>query len=207
MATAVCCGVPLAKAAASLAHVQPVAGRMDPMLLPNGVTVLRDDFNATLPTFEAALAVLRDARASRRIVIMGDLLDTHQSVRERARRLAQLAAGAADMVVFIGDRAALCVKAANEVGCTAAFAFQSLPKVADFLTTELREGDLVLLKGLVGRHIERVILAQLGSISCWVVRCHKLMVCESCPELKLVSIDPVGGSFVRHSGNLSQTSA
>ena len=212
LAAAVFCGVPLAKAAACLGEVQPVPGRMQPMTLPNGVMVLRDDFNATLPTFEAALAVLRDAGVSRRIVVAGDVLDTGLSVRGRARLLGRLVAAAADMVVFVGERSNLSAKAAIEAGLRrdAAFAFQGLPETASFLKTELREGDLVLLKGWVGRHIERVILAQLGSLSCWVVRCPRLMPCETCPELKLVSIsaaggEPGGGSLVRHLRDLSKT--
>jgi UDP-N-acetylmuramoyl-tripeptide--D-alanyl-D-alanine ligase len=219
LAAAVHCGVPLAKAAASLGKVQPGPGRMQPMRLPSGAMVLRDDFNGTLPTFEAALAFLRDAEASRRIVVAGDLLDTGLSVRARARLIGRMTAAAADMVVIVGDRSDLTTKAAVEAGLRqdAAFAFQGLPETARFLKAELREGDLVLVKGWVGKHIERVILAQLGSISCWVVRCNKLMVCETCPELKLVSIssaggergggEPGGGSDVRHHGDLSQTSA
>jgi len=207
LAAAVFCGVPLARAAASLSDVQPIPGRMQPMVLPNGVTVLRDDFNATLPTFEAALAVLRDAQVPRRILIAGDLLDTGQSVRARARHVGQMAATAADIVIFVGDRARLFANAAIEAGCTSAFSFHTARETADFLKTMLRADDLVLLKCWVGRHIERIILAQLGSISCWVIRCQKPMQCDRCPELKLVSIEPGGGLFVRHHGDLSQTSA
>ncbi len=192
LAAAVFYGVPLAGAGASLKKVDPVPGRLQPMLLPNGVTVLRDDFNATLPTFEAALAVLRDADAPRRIVIAGDLLDTGQPEGPRALRLGKMAGAVADMAVFIGPRSNLSRKGAIDAGCTAAFSFRALPEAARFLKAELRAGDLVLLKGWAGRHLERVMLAQLGSLSCWVVRCHKLMLCEDCAELKLVTISPPG---------------
>jgi UDP-N-acetylmuramoyl-tripeptide--D-alanyl-D-alanine ligase len=85
LTAAVFCGVPLVKAAACFADIQPVHGRIWPMHLPNGVTVLRDDHNGSLPTLEVALDVLRSAEASRRILILGDVQDSGLSERPRIR--------------------------------------------------------------------------------------------------------------------------
>jgi hypothetical protein len=63
-----------------------------------------------------------------------------------------------------------------------------LPEAFEFLRAELRAGDVVLTAGWDGRHIERVILAQLGEISCWIERCQKRLPCEHCPELRLASV-------------------
>ncbi len=187
------------------------------MLLPNGAIVLRDDFNASLPTLESALRVMRNAEAGRRVVVAGELLDTGLSVRKRARLLGQLVAEATDMAVFVGDQSHISAKAAIAGGLNAeaTFAFKGIRETAAFLKRELRAGDLILLKGGIGRHIERVILAQLGSISCWVTRCRKQILCDQCAELKLVSIlppadtqtgdTPRGESLVRHSRDLSKT--
>src|SRR5579859_1952864 len=101
--TAVCCGLTLEQAAAAIQKVEPVPGRMSPLLLPNGACIIRDDFNATFPTFLASLEFLAQAQASRRIVLMGDILDTGLTVRPRARDLAQRVAKVADVAVFVGD--------------------------------------------------------------------------------------------------------
>ena len=214
LTAAVCCHVPLEKAAACFHDIQPVAGRMQPMYLPNGVTVLRDEFNATLPTLEAALDVMRSAEGSRRIVILGDVLDSGRPERQRFRYLGAQAALAADMAVFLGDLAKPAAKAAIAAGnprFATVLAFKTLPEAAAFLKSELRAGDLVLIHGWIGRHMERVILAQLDSISCWLERCDKLMQCEDCSELKLVAIqkkvESEGGDLVRHRGDLSQKDA
>jgi UDP-N-acetylmuramoyl-tripeptide--D-alanyl-D-alanine ligase len=185
---AVSCGVPLAQAAAGFKEIQPVPGRMQPMELPNGVTVLRDEYNGTLPPLEAALNFMRDAEASRRIVIVGDVLDLNLSERGRGRYLGTQVARSADMGIFIGRSSNTWVSAAIGEGMhrDAARAFKTLPEAANFLKSELRAGDLVLLQGWIARHLERVILAQLGTISCWKERCMKRIQCEACPELKLV---------------------
>jgi UDP-N-acetylmuramoyl-tripeptide--D-alanyl-D-alanine ligase len=190
LATAVHCGVPLAKAAECFPSIQPVPGRMQPMHLPNGATVLRDEFNSTLPALEAALDVLRVAEVSRRIVVLGDVLDSGLSERPRFRQVGTLAAQAADMAIFLGDLGKPAAKAAIAAGMPAksALHFKTLQEAADFLRLEFRAGDLVLIHGWAGRHIERVILAQLGTLGCWVERCPKMRRCEDCSELKLVSI-------------------
>jgi UDP-N-acetylmuramoyl-tripeptide--D-alanyl-D-alanine ligase len=190
LTAAVCCGVRLEQAGAGFQEIQPVPGRMQPMQLPNGVTVIRNEYMGSLPTFEAALEVMRDAETCRRIVIVGNVLDSGLSERGRYRHLGLQVARSADMGIFIGRSSGTAVNAAVGAGMNrdSARAFKSLPDAAGFLKLELRAGDLVLLHGWVERHLERAILAQLGSISCWVERCPKLIQCERCPELKLVRL-------------------
>ncbi len=48
---------------------QPLTGRLSPMFLPCGAVVLRDEFNPTLPTLEAALRAQRIEARSRNIVL------------------------------------------------------------------------------------------------------------------------------------------
>ena len=188
LTTAVCCGVPIDHAAVALKNVQPVPGRMYPMYLPNGACIIRDDFNANLPSLSAGLDFLARAQASRRIVLIGDILDTGLTVRPRARDLGQRVAKAADMAIFLGRDARLAAKSAIASGMTeqSVHCYQDLREAAGFLKTELRGGDLVLSRGWQGRHTERVVLALFGDIACWMERCTKVLPCELCPELQLV---------------------
>jgi UDP-N-acetylmuramoyl-tripeptide--D-alanyl-D-alanine ligase len=184
------CGIPLEQAAAHFAEIQPVAGRLQPMILPCGAVVLRDDFNACLPTLVAGLNVMRTAQAARRIVIVGDILDSTFTVRPRLRDLGQRVASSADLAIFIGNASVVSAKAAIQAGLNAesARSFQNLREAAAFLQQELRPGDLVFVHGWTAHQIERVILAQLGTISCWIERCTKFIDCDQCPELKLIPL-------------------
>jgi len=199
LAVAVSGGVPLEQAAASFAEIQPVTGRMQPMTLPCGAIVLRDDFNASVSTLLAGLNVMRTAEAPRRIVIVGDILDSTFTVRPRLRDLGRRVAGAADLAIFIGNASKISAKAAIAAGLSpeSALAFQNLREAAAFLQQELRQGDLVFVHGWTAHQIERVILAQLGTISCWIERCKRYIDCERCPELKLIPLLPAGSLTVR----------
>ena len=193
LTTAILCGVSLEQAVAVIKTVQPVAGRMDPVLLANGAWVIRDDFNSTLPALIAGLEFLAQAQASRRIIVMGDVLDSGLTVRPRARDLGQRVAKAADLALFLSEEGRLSARSAVEAGMSEAsvHCYRDLREAADFLKSELRPGDLVLTHGWQGRHIERVILAQLGDVACWKERCQKVLPCERCPELKLVPFPPL----------------
>jgi UDP-N-acetylmuramoyl-tripeptide--D-alanyl-D-alanine ligase len=188
LTTAILCGLSLEQAATAIKTVQPVPGRMNPVLLPNGAWVIRDDFNSTFPTLLAGLEFLAQAQASRRIIVMGDVLDSGLTVRPRARDLGQRAAKAADLAVFLSEEGRLSARSAVEAGMTEASVrwYRDLKEATAFLKSELRPGDLVLTHGWQGRHIERLILSQLGDIGCWIDRCPKILACEMCPELKLV---------------------
>ena len=192
LTAAVCCGIALEQAAQAIKTVQPVPGRMSPMYLPNGACIIRDDFNATLPTVQSGLNFLARAQVSRRIVIVGDILDAGLTVRPRFRDLGFRVAQAADVAIFLGKYGRIAAKSAVGAGMTkdSVHPFDDIKDAAAFLKSELRSGDLILSKGWQGRHIERISLSQLGDIACWMERCSKMMPCEMCPELKLVPFPP-----------------
>lgn len=73
-----------------------------------------------------------------------------------------------------------------------AHGFDSLRRAAEFLKTELRPGDLVLLKGRSTDHIARLFYAQCGNVGCWDDYCRKTMLCDMCWKL---GIEP-SGEFV-----------
>ncbi len=185
IAAAAACNVPLESAVAALEDVQPFPGRMQPAPLPNGAVILRDEYNGSLETFQAALAVLRDARSKRRILVISDCSDFPKSGRQRSRYYAQVARECADMLIFIGERGAYGVGRALREGVPAGavHAFYDLQEAARFLRRELREGDLVLLRGRTEHHLSRLYFEQLGSVRCRQHRCPVRFVCDRCPAL------------------------
>lgn len=185
MTVAIALSVPAARAAAALGRAAPFDGRMQPMLLPGGAIVLRDDYNASIDTIEASLKVLDEAAAVRRLLVISDMSDFGKNRKHRLKYLAARAAQVADSVVFIGDSAAYGMRRSVAAGmpAEAAHAFPSLQTAAEFLRRELRAGDLVLLKGRTTDHTARVFFAQFGSVRCWKDCCAKRMLCDTCWEL------------------------
>ena len=192
IACALACGMTLSECAEPLKHVSPVTGRMSVHPLPNGATVIRDDHNASMSSLAPALDFLKQATAPRRIVVMGDVFDSPLGQTARLELLGRLAAGSSHLAAFVGNRhMKVAVRAATAAGMPEgnAIAFNSLPDAADWLRSQIRQGDLVLIRARGQFHMERLYFAQLGTLNCWMDRCSYVLGCDTCPHLGLV-MDP-----------------
>ncbi len=185
MAAAVSLGMDPRVAAAALSEVPPFAARMNPVTLPSGAMVLRDEYGVSPDTIEPAFRVLDEASATRKLLVMTDYSDSGMDTRRRLKYLGRRAGEVADCVVFIGESADYAARRAVEAGMASANAhsFASLKDAAEFLRVELRSGDLVLLEGRATDHVARLFFAQLGTVGCWKERCAKKMLCDACWEL------------------------
>ena len=63
--------------------------------------------------------------------------------------------------------------------------FVSLEPLARFVREELRDGDLVLIKGRTTDHLSRVVLSQFGELKCWDPACKRRLTCDFCWRLGL----------------------
>ncbi len=185
LAVAQRCGVSLEEAAAAMKNILPMPGRMQPVNLPSGAVVIRDEQNGSVETLEAMLDVLSESSAQRRILVMGDVADSKAKPRRRMRDFGAIAAHSSEFAVFINERGEQAVRSAVEAGMNRENCrhFASLPKAAEFLKDELRDGDLVFLKGTSSEHLTRAILLPFGRVGCWRKRCGIRKVCELCSLL------------------------
>lgn len=171
--------------AAAVRTFPGVPGRMLPMELPGGVTVIRDEFKSAPHSVAAAFDEMRRASAQRKILVFGDMSDTTLSKRDRQRRIAREAAEVFDMLVFVGEHASYASAAALRSGFPPdrARAFISVSACADFLRKELAGGDLVLLKGTFRDRMTRIVFLLAGGIACNVGVCGREILCDGCPKL------------------------
>ncbi len=161
-------------------------GRMQPVTLPSGAIVVRDENNGSVDTLATMQEALANASATRRGVVFSDVSDSSASPRQRLRRIAAGFAEHCDFAVFIGSHAHHAVKGAVSAGMDPADChdFVSLEDAARWLKTTLQEGDLVFLKGRGTDHLSRLVLAQFGAIGCWKLRCTATRLCDVCTELR-----------------------
>jgi UDP-N-acetylmuramoyl-tripeptide--D-alanyl-D-alanine ligase len=185
--TSLSCGVRFAEAARALGTVEPFVARMQPVLLPSGATILRDELSGDPESLEAALRVMKECNVARRVVVFGDLSDAgSKKPRDRFKTLGKAASQVAEVAVFVGAHAPHALKAAVASGMRPdrVFGFTNLRAAAEFLKTELRSGDLVLLRGRTTEHLSRLFFAQFGPIGCWKIDCRKTISCDFCEELR-----------------------
>jgi UDP-N-acetylmuramoyl-tripeptide--D-alanyl-D-alanine ligase len=178
-------GVPLSEAARVLRQTSPYPARMEPVSLPSGAVLIRDENNGSVDTLEASLRVLREAEAARTVLIITDFTDAGLTRKPRLRYLASAVSGWLDVLVLSGDYHEYGRRKAIEAGMRPdqVHSFATLREVAGFVKQELRSGDLALLRGRGTDHVPRLFFAQLGSVACWREDCRKRMLCDVCWEL------------------------
>ena len=182
-------GYALDRVLARLRELAPTPGRMDPVLLPNGVTVLRDDFKSTLETVHTALDVLAEVPAPRRVVLLGSVSEPpgpqrpiYQALGERVAKIAS------HLVLFHNEfepywsgarRGGMPRTAVTSAGRTARDAAEALSQV-------LHPGDVLLIKGRGPEKLDRVRLILQGRrVGCDIRYCSlRTQECEQCPMLE-----------------------
>jgi UDP-N-acetylmuramyl pentapeptide synthase len=176
-------GVPVTDALAAVAEVEPFAGRMEPVVHPDGVTFIRDDFKAPFWSIELFLNYVRDARAKRRIVVLGKLSDMSGSESPKYRRTVRQALDVAEQVVLVGSSSGYAAKLQPDYPDRIRL-FSDTRQAVAYFCKELHAGDVVFLKGSHRvDHFERIVLAREGPMTCYCDDCRAWQECRTCPKL------------------------
>jgi UDP-N-acetylmuramoyl-tripeptide--D-alanyl-D-alanine ligase len=126
----------------------------------NGITIINDCYNANPEAMRSMLELLRDTPATRRIAVLGEMLELGREADALHRNIGRFAAEQGIHAV-IGIRGAgrWMVDEAIAAGLSggAASFFETPEQAGEFLRTFLKPGDAVLFKGSRGVHVERAL--------------------------------------------------
>lgn len=170
LAVAVALNIPLEDALVALEEYTPPSGRGRLLRGKSDSLIIDDSYNSSPVAVEQALATLQSfPHASRRVAILGDMLELGRYSVQEHERIGRLACAAADVVIAIGIRARAFVSAPGKAevqmfdnSSAAAFALASLP----------RPGDVILIKGSQSIRMEHIVQALLADRAdvCQLVR-------------------------------------
>lgn len=186
--TGLALGVPLDAAAAAIREVAPNPGRMSPVTLPDGLSFIRDDWKASVHTIPQAIEFLGQAKAPRKVAVIGTISDTMGNPGSTYVNTARQALDVADVVCFVGKRAFAAMRAKPAERPERLRAFGDAEAAEQFLKEYLQPQDLVLLKGSnPADHLYRLILSRTRRVECWRMDCHRATSCENCELIEVPS--------------------
>jgi UDP-N-acetylmuramoyl-tripeptide--D-alanyl-D-alanine ligase len=154
-------GVPLEDVKSRAARLRPAAHRGEIVRLASGVTVVDDSYNANPTATKQALDVLTAAPASRRIAVIGEMLELgHRSAELHAGVGRAAARAGVDVLMAVGGAPAKALAdGAIAAGMPADHVsyFETSDEAAAAAVALVKTGDLVLVKGSRGVKTDRVV--------------------------------------------------
>jgi len=125
-----------------------------------GSMILDDTYNASPPSMLAALNLLAELDG-RKIAVLGDMLELGAYEIEGHRLVGGRAGAVADLLITVGPRARIIAQEAMAVGLPPhrVWICDSNQEAIEVLRQILEPGDVVLVKGSRGLHMEEIVSA------------------------------------------------
>lgn len=153
--------IPKADIAKALANFHSTSMRME-IKNANGFKIVSDCYNANPSSTKMALQTIGNMKMSRRIAVLGDMLELGDKADALHQEIgAMVPEMNFDMLFTVGEKAKLYVKGAKSKGMKSAYHFNSVQELIESLTEVVSEGDVLLIKGSRGMHMEQVVDAML----------------------------------------------
>jgi UDP-N-acetylmuramoyl-tripeptide--D-alanyl-D-alanine ligase len=154
-------GVSLPEIASKVSALRPASHRGEILRLPSGLVVIDDSYNASPSAVRRALEVLAATNATRRIAVLGEMLELGERASDLHAEVGRAAASVSLNALFAvgGASAEALAAAAIEAGLDRsrvhvfADSVAAGAAVADFV----KAGDVILVKGSRGIKTDRVV--------------------------------------------------
>lgn len=141
------------KNAANLLQSYKSDGKRQFIFEKNGMKIISDCYNASPESMAAALSVLKTYK-TRRVAVLGDMLELGETSPELHKNVGSLVSSSADVLITYGE---LSKNIALGCDLTEKYSFTDMCELKKFLSSYLKEGDTVLFKASNGMHLGEAI--------------------------------------------------
>ena len=128
----------------------------------DGLTIINDAYNASPQSVKAAIDVLKEIEAERRIAVLGDMLELGEWSMSAHRETGAYVAGSnTDLIITVGQAAAYIAEGALETGFpgSGTVVLSNNDEAIRYLKDIIRKGDAILVKGSRGMMMEEIVNA------------------------------------------------
>ena len=152
-------GLNLVKISESLLYYQAPPRRMK---LLNGVKetyIIDDCYNASPLSMHGAIDTIKDLKASRKIGVLGDMLEIGKYAIEAHEEIGRLSAKVFDLLITVGPRAKFIADLAVKSGLNKknVFSFDTADEAKLKVQELIKKGDLILVKGSRAMRLDKII--------------------------------------------------
>lgn len=153
-------GITLSQSAEALVEHVATPGRMCVLPGIKGTVIIDDTYNSSPIAAESALLTLKEIKGfTRKIAILGDMLELGRFSSAEHERIGALVPQCADMLLTLGVRSRQTARAALEQGMSEKVIWQydDVSRAGRELQNIIKPGDVILIKASQGIRAERVV--------------------------------------------------
>ena len=154
--------IEIAEAIEALRDFVSPPGRMKILKGIKNSLIIDDTYNSSPVALEEALLTLKNLSASRKIAVLGDMLELGKHTITAHREIGEMAAGKKiDLLITVGVRAKFFTEGALKAGFKKknVLEFGDSEEAAKKLPELIEPGDLILIKGSQGMRMEKIVEA------------------------------------------------
>lgn len=123
----------------------------------NGITIINDCYNASPDSVKAAVKVLCEENAERKIALLGDILEMGDYAEKAHYELGRfIAESGIDILITAGNNMKHLARGAQDGGMSGVKAFGRTLEVCEYIKDKLKQGDAVLVKASHGMNFSEV---------------------------------------------------
>ncbi len=136
----------------ALTRFTPPSGRMRLLEGVGNTTIIDDSYNSSPVAVHAALTALRETEGRHKVALLGDMLELGEYSKDEHWKMGRLAGEFVDLLVVVGRNAPLVAEAAKTAGLPEERirVFEDSPKAGEWVRTQIKSGDIILVKGSQG---------------------------------------------------------
>lgn len=155
-------GIDIVSASTDLTNWEPAPGRLRILRGIRGSVIIDDTYNSSPTAALAALDTLKDINsAGKKIAVMGDMLELGKYSADAHRLVGERAAASTDQLITLGFRMRTAGEAALDAGMPDTnireYEQNEAARAGKELEPDLKEGDVVLIKGSQAMRMERTV--------------------------------------------------
>ena len=134
------------------------AKRMDIEIIQDNIKIINDSYNASYDSMKAALEVVNNTLAQRKIAILGDMLELGDYAKELHEKVGEeVVKNKIDILITIGENAKNIANKAKELKMENVQSFNNIDEAIKNIKEIIKSGDLILLKASNSMNFSKIL--------------------------------------------------
>ena len=134
-----------------------ITGKRNEILEINDIKIMNDYYNASYDSMKASLEVLSNIKATRRLAILGDMLELGEYAEKLHSMVGEeVAKNKIDVLCTVGELSKSTAKTAKTLGTKEVYQFSTNEECIDKLGEIVRKNDAILIKASNAMHFGEI---------------------------------------------------